>query len=67
MTETIELSETELEQLQAVAEEAGISVDEAAQRVFLEGVGSMLTDVSPSSMLLKKILRASKTPNKDNQ
>lgn len=62
--ETIELSEDELEQLQVVAEEAGISIDEAAQRVMLDGLGAILTDISPSSMALTKILRDSKVPNK---
>ena len=62
--EIIELSEDELEQLQVVAEKAGISIDEAAQRAMLEGLGSVLTDISPSSMALTKILRDSKVPNK---
>lgn len=62
--ETILLSEDELKQLQAAAEEAGISIDDAAQRVMLEGLGAILTDISPSSMALTKILRDSKVPNK---
>ena len=62
--EKIELSNEELELLQKHADELGVSLEEAAQRVMLEGLGSVLTDISPSSMALTKILRDSKVPNK---
>ena len=62
--EKIELSNEELELLQKHADELGVSLEEAAQRAMLEGLGSVLTDISPSSMAMKKILRDSKAPNK---
>ena len=62
--EKIELSNDELELLQKHADELGVSIEEAAQRVMLEGLGSVLTDISPSTMALTKILRDSKVPNK---
>ena len=62
--EKIELSNEELELLQKHADELGVSLEEAAQRAMLEGLGSVLTDISPSSMALTKILRDSKVPNK---
>ncbi|WP_278384311.1 hypothetical protein [Alteromonas mediterranea] len=62
--EKIELSNEELELLQKHADELGVSLEEAAQRAMNEGVGSVLTDISPSSMAMKKILRDSKVPNK---
>lgn len=62
--EKIELSNEELELLEKHADELGVSLEEAAQRVMLEGLGSVLTDISPSSMALTKILRDSKVPNK---
>lgn len=64
MTETIELSDDELKILQAYANEIGVSLEEAARRAMLEGVGSVLTDICPSSMALQGILRPSKAPNK---
>lgn len=62
--EKIELSNEESELLQKHADELGVSLEEAAQRAMLEGLGSVLTDISPSSMAMKKILRDSKAPNK---
>lgn len=62
--EKIELSNEELELLQKHADELGVSLEEAAQRAMLEGLSSVLTDISPSSMAIKKILRPSKSPNK---
>lgn len=62
--EKIELSNEELELLQKHADELGVSLEEAAQRAMLEGLGSVLTDISPSSMAINKILRPSKSPNK---
>lgn len=62
--EKIELSNEELELLQKHAYELGVSLEEAAQRAMLEGLGSVLTDISPSSMAMSKILRDSKVPNK---
>ena len=61
--EKIELSNEELELLQKHADELGVSLEEAAQRAMLEGLGSVLTDICPSSMAMKKILRDSKVPN----
>ncbi len=62
--EEIKLSNEELELLQKHADELGVSLEEAAQRAMLEGLSSVLTDISPSSMALTKILRDSKVPNK---
>ena len=62
--EKIELSNEELKLLQKHADELGVSLEEAAQRAMLEGLSSVLTDICPSSMAMKKILRDSKVPNK---
>ena len=62
--EKIELSNEELKLLQKHADELGVSIEEAAQRVMDEGFGSVLTDICPSSMAINKILRDSKVPNK---
>lgn len=64
MTETIELNREELEMLRALAESQGVTLEEAAKIALENGVDEVLTDICPSSMAIKHILRPSKSPNK---
>ncbi len=60
MTETIELSEEEMEIVQQVAKEMDINLNQAAQLIIERGVQGLLADISPTTMALNGVLRASK-------
>lgn len=55
----IELSDEELTIVQQVAEQNNITELESAQLIFLEGVKTILSDVSPTTMAIERIKRAS--------
>jgi len=56
----IELSDDEQELLTDYANKQGISLNEACQQVFTHGLNDLLTELAPSTMALKRILRDSK-------
>ena len=65
MQETITLSEEERQIVSRVAEDRNISFEEAGQVIFNEGLQKLLGEISPTTMALKGILRASKGQNKN--
>jgi hypothetical protein len=57
----IDLNDDEMKIVEALSQDKGITINEAAQQIFDAGKEKLLEDASPSTMALSRVLRASKS------
>jgi hypothetical protein len=57
----IDLNDDEMKIVEALSQDKGITINEAAQQIFDAGKENLLENTAPITMALSRILRASKS------